>query len=394
MKSPRRKQGKRSASLEAQAGLRQARRIRDRIPGWVEVTAAVAGILAFGFAFGPKLLQPFEHQKPVAVELGEITVSNPDLDFSGAGQTPESEPTITATVRNDGTTTAWVDEALVTVLDGTRVPVCFTQGGGPDVPHSKPYRVTMPEFPTADQRVIRRPLHVEVQPGHGARPLLRFQKLLTSTTDLYSIDVKYVVDPGEEILDAGRFLIGVPGPPARGGYTLPESEAALTAEEFRQSGADVSPVTAWCLRHNLEGVRRLAAEPGRRSALIAALSNVRTAPAWAEVEDHESPREAVETLLESEALDAPLFAVEAAAETGDTAYEEEVRKRAVALLIERGEEDLGDAAIASVGDAERALSLEPSEKARSLLTEAKDAAIAQEESWEKELEEEALAAGE
>jgi len=393
MRWSRRKKGRGGGSLEAQAGLRRARRIKDRIPGWVEVTAALTVILGFGLAVGPKVIEHFEDQKPVEVELGEVMVSNPRVGYSGTGQTPESEPAVTATVRNNGEDTAWVDEARITVLDGTRVPVCFTQGGGPDVPHSKPYRVTMPEFPNGEKSVIRRQLHVEVQAGHGARPLLRFQKLLTSTTNLYAIDVKYVVDPGEKILDAGRFVIGVPGPPARGGYTLPESEADLTAEEFR-SAAVVSPTTSWCLQHNLDGVRRLAAEPGRRSAEIAALSHLRPAPAWAEIEDHESPHEAVETLLGSEDLDSPMYAIEAAAETGDSAYEEEVLKRAVAILIERGEENLGSAAILSVGAAERALSLEPDGPARSLLIEAKSAAIAEEERTQKEAEEAVVATGE
>jgi hypothetical protein len=348
----------------------------------------VVAILSFGFALGPKVVTRFEHQKPVEVEIGEVTVSNPEVAYGGMGQTLESEPAITATVRNEGTNTAWVEEARVTVLDGTRLPTCFTQGGGPDVPHSKPYRVTMPEFPGAGQQVIRRPLHVEVQPGHGARPLLQFQKLLTSVTDLYAIDVKYVVDPGGEVLDLGRFVIGVPGSPARGGYTLPESQSALTSEEFRSIGTDVSASTAWCLRHNLEGVRRLAAEPGRRSAPVRALSDVRTAPAWAEIEDREPPREAVEVLLEDSDFDAPLYAVEAAAETGDPAYEEEVRKRAAAILIGRAEEHLGDTATLSVGLVERALWLEHDDAARSLLAKAKDEAIAQEERRTRELEEE------
>lgn len=364
----------------------RARRLRDRIPGSVEVTAGIVAILVGAYTLAPVVTGFFEDNKPVEVELAEVTVSNPRRVFTGAGQTPETEPTVTATVRNAGEGTAWVDEARITLFDGTRIPVCFTQGGGPDVPHSKPYRVTLPEFPSADKRVIRRPLHVEVQPGHGVRPLLRFQKLLSSTTDLYAIDVKYVVDPGKEVLDAGRFVIGVPAPPDRGGYVLPESEAALTAEEFRQAGTDVSPLTSWCLQHNLAGVQRLAAEPGRRSAEIAALSHLQPAPAWQEIKDNESPREAVETLLGDEGLDSPMYAVEAAAETDNPAYEERVRKRAIVTLIERAEENLGEAAALSVGAAERALSLGPDGEVSDLLAKAKVAATAQEERMEKEIE--------
>jgi hypothetical protein len=365
------------------------------VPGWLTVVGTVVGILVGGYTLAPVVVGFFADEKPVEVELAEITVSNPRVQYGGDGPTPETEPAVTATVRNRGKATAWIDEARITVLDGTRVPTCFTQGGGPDVPHSKPYRVTMPEFPNAEKRVIRRPLHVAVQPGHGARPLLKFQKRSIAATDLYAINVSYVVDPGEEILDAGRFVIGVPGPPDRGGYVLPEDETALTAEEFRE-GSEGSPTTSWCLRHNLEGVRRLAAEPGRRSVEVAALSHVRPAPAWSEVIDRESPREAVETLLSSEGPDAPMYAVEAAAATGDKTYEEKVRKRAVATLLKLGNEDLSDSGSISVGAAERALSLERSSAGSELLTEAKVAATAQEERLQAELEAEeaTLAAGE
>jgi hypothetical protein len=390
VKLPGKKKGGGGGSFEAQAGPRRARRIRDRIPRWVEITAAVAVILGFGAAVGPQVVDHFKHKNPVDIELGEVTVSNPRRP---SGLSPETEPTVTATVRNDGEDTAWVDEARITVLDSTRIATCFTQGGGPEVPHTRPYRVVLPEFPSAEKQEFRHQLDVEVQPGHGARPLLRFEKPHTLTTDLYAIDVKYVVDPGEEVLDAGRFLIGVPGPPGRGGYVLPESQTALTSEEFRQAGAAVDPTTAWCLQHNLDGVRRMVGEEGQRSAEIAALSNVQTAPAWAEIEDHESPREAVGTLLESEAADAPIYAVEAAAETGDAGYEEEVRKRAVAVLMERAEEHLGDDAPISVEEVERARSLEPTAADGSLLAEAKGEAIVQEEQWKQEAEEDVVAAG-
>jgi hypothetical protein len=388
------KKGGGKGSFEAGSSQVSARRGRgERAPGGLAIVGTLVGILVGVYTLAPVVEGILADEKPVEVELAEITVSNPRLQYGGDGPTPESEPAVTATVRNHGEGTAWIDEARITVLDGARVSTCFTQGGGPDVPHSKPYRVTMPEFPNGEKRVIRRPLHVAVQPGHGARPLLKFQKRSISTTDLYAIDVTYVVDPGEEILDAGRFVIGVPGPPDRGGFVLPEDEIALTSEEFRQGTAGVLPTTSWCLRHNLASVRRLTADPGLRSAEIAALSHVRPAPAWSEVIDHEPPREAVETLLASESLDAPIYAVEAAAETGDKAYEDEVRRRAVATLLKLGKEDLSESGSVSVSVAERALSLERTDAGSQLLTEAKVAATTQEERLQAELEaEEATAA--
>jgi len=358
------------------------KKLRDHVPRWLEVATMTIAVLVFCSGVVTKALDLFEHHKPVDVELGEIAVTNPRLEYSEAGAAPESEPTVTATVRNRGGSTAWVDEARVTVLDGTQVPVCFTQGGGPDVPYSKPYRVMLPEYPNAERRVIRHELHVEVQPGHGARPLLRFAKRLTATTGIYAIDVRFVIDPGKEILDAGRFVIAVPGPFPRGGFDffLPENEAALTNREFPRNNPDVS----WCLRHNIAGVRRLAADPGRRSPEVKALSHLRLARSWPAVADHDSPREAVAALLASEDRDSAMWAVEAAA-TVDKAYEEEVRKRAVAILIGRAEEDLDTSASSSVADVERALSLERSDAGRKLLAEAKIASTEQEERLQAEM---------
>jgi hypothetical protein len=62
-----------------------------------------------------------------------------------------------------------------------------------------------------------------------------------------------------------------------------------------------------------------------------------------------------------------------------------VRKRAVAILIGRAEEDLDTSASSSVADVERALSLERSDAGRKLLAEAKIAATEQEERLQAEM---------
>jgi len=366
-------------------------RWKEKVPGVVAVISGLIAIAVGVITLAPTVEGWFEGEPPpVEVELGEVSVSNPRMRYAGAGQAPETEPMVTATVRNNGENTAYVDEARITVLDGTHIKTCFTQGGGPEVPHTKPYRVTMPEFPSVRQQVIHEPLHVEIQPGHGARPLLKFQKRLTASTDLYEIDVKYVVDPGEKVLDVGRFVIGVPGPPDRGGYTIPEDQEALTSEEFR-GGPSVNPElselaenlvssTSWCLLHNLEGVRRLAADPGRRGVEIKALAHVVPAPAWEEIEaERGAPREAVEKFLGEEFPLAIAFAVDAAEATGEPGYEKEVRRRAAAKLIEIGEKDLDDGGTVAIEAIEQAIALEPADAGTDLLAEAKAAAITAEE---------------
>jgi hypothetical protein len=361
------------------------RRWQRRIPRWLEIAAACAAILGAGFLLEPKIVGLFGGDD-VRLELAEIAVSNSRPEYAGVGlgvvQKPASEPTILATVRNLGENTAWIDEARVTVLEGTRLGVCYNQGGGGDVPHSKPYRVTLPEFPTAERRLIRRDLHVEVQPGRGVRPLLRFQRDSAGETVLYAIDVRYVVDPGHHVLDAGRFVIGVPGPVERSGLVLPENEAILADRSFPRRDLLVS----WCFRHNLAGVRRVIAQPGRRSADVASLAHLRQASAWPKIANHSPPRTAVEELLSNEAPDAVFYALDAAGQTQDAGYEEAVRKRVISVLTRRGTEELDDYALGAVADAERILSLRRTASASSLLARAKAARDVEERVAEEELE--------
>jgi hypothetical protein len=371
---------------EAQVGESDVSRRRwwRRIPRSLEIAAACAAILGAGFLLEPKIASLFT-DGDVNLELAEITVSNPRPEYATAGrdigQKPATEPTVVATVRNRGEDTAWIDEARVTVLQGVRLEECARQGaGGGDVPHSKAYGVTLPEFPGTERRFVLRDLHVEVQPGHGVRPLLRFQKNAFGATDLYAINVRYVVDPGNHVLNAGRFVIGIPGPVERSGLVLPENETILTG----QAPIRGDLLTSWCFRHNLAGVRRVIAQPGHRSADIAALTHLRPAPAWRRIANHSPPREAVEELLSSEVPDAVLYALDAAEQTKNPGYEDAVRKRAISVLARRGVKELDDNGFAAVAYAERLLSLGRTPSAKDLFSRAIAAKSAEEEHFAEE----------
>jgi hypothetical protein len=345
----------------------------------IEIAAAAVGILAGGFLLGPKVVDLFGAEKEIRLEVAEATVFNPPDAYRGVNQDPATEPKVIATVRNRGTTTAWIEEARITIFEGARLRTCVSQGGG-DVIHTKDYRVTLPEFPAETKRVVRRDLHVEVQPGHGVRPVLSFQKEAAATTNLYAIAVELVADPGDHSYHAGRFVIGVPGPVSRYGGILPESEEVLTGEATRPDDVGAT----WCYRHNLAGMRRVIGEPGMRSAEIAALDHVRPAPGWHAYADHSPAELVVEELLSSEDPDAPLYAIEAARRSGDPHLEASVRRRAVAVLLRQGRRDLQIYPPNAAANAERVLSLSPSPAASRLLWRAKAAISAEEELAEQE----------
>lgn len=267
-------------------------------------------------------------------------------------------------------------------MAGARLGVCYTQGGG-DVPSSKRYQMMLPEFPAAEPRVYHRDLHVEVQPGHGVRPVLSFSKDDFNASNLYALEVEFVADPGDRVLDAGRFVLGVPEPPSRSGYILPESDSALTVVRGELPRPNV--LVAACFRHNLEQMRRVIAEPGRRSAEVAALTHLRPASNWGAFVDDRPAHQVVSELLESDDRDGALYAAEVAELEGDPEFAATVRDQAVSQLLRLGREELDDFARAALWDAEGALSLGPSSAARRLLWRAKAACRAEEEKAMEEL---------
>jgi hypothetical protein len=342
----------------------------------VEIAAAAIGILVGGFVLGPKVVDFFSVEEGIRLEVAEPSVSNPRDAYRGIDQEAAADPTVAVTLRNRGTATAWIEEARITLVKAARLAVCVNQGGGEgDVPRTHDYRITLPEFPGDGRRVIRRDLHVQVQPGQGVRPVLSFKKDHLYTTNLYAIAVELVADPGGHTYDAGRFVIGVPGPVGRFGLTLPESEEVLSSEA--SSPGEVVPT--WCFRHNLAAMRRVLAEPGERSAEIAALDHLQLAPGWNAYADHSPAPLVVEELLSSEDPEAALYAIEAARRSDDPRLEATVRRRAVAILLRQGQQELESYPPNAVASAERILSLAPSPAASRLLWRAKAAISAEEE---------------
>lgn len=362
---------RRHPSLEAGIGAREGRGDES---GWgrrVQVISTLLVAVVAAFAIGAKVDGFFDHGDGKArLEVAEVGVRNGRAEFNPVGSTEldqvaATEPRIEATVRNRGNETAWIEEARITVLDSVHLSTCVTQGGGgPEVPRSHPYEVDVPDFPVLDHRVIKRDLHVEVQPGHGARPVLALHNNWVENPSLYALRLEFVTGPGDHRLDVGRFVVGVPDPPDRGGQVLPESDEVLQSEAAQPG--DVR--TSSCFRHNLEGMRRLISQPGARSGYVAALNHVEPASAWHSFASHRPPKAEVALLFESFDGEAGIYAVEVAERTGEKAFETTVRERAGTWLLRLAREDLEEGfAVGAAENAKRALSLESSSVARHLL---------------------------
>jgi hypothetical protein len=352
----------------------------------VEVGAGIAAIVTLLWLFfGPAITDLLDGDD-VRLEVSEVTVSNRAADYRLVGstlrQTAETEPTVEATVRNLGKDTAWIEEARITVRDSARLSGCVYGGGGGDVARTKRYRITLPEYEGVGNEVVKRDLHVEVEAGRGVRPVLSFQSRDFLVAHLYAIHVELVAGPSGRLLNLGDFVIGVPEPVSRSGQALPENETLLTSE----SAKPYRVVSTWCYRHNLAAVRRLLAYDGERVARVRALEHLQPAPVWARYVDDRPARLAVWPLLRSTVVDAPMFAVFAAERSGEPVLEKKVRERAAALLERRARDQMDEYARGAVADAERLLSLQPSNEGRRLLWEAKARLEAEEEKAEEEAE--------
>lgn len=361
---------------------------RTHLPLWLQAAVALSVIGGFGYTLGTGALADLLDGPDTArLRLGEVVVVNGKSTFrsvdSSYEQSRDTAPQVDVTVRNTGSSTAWIRKARITVLDSARIPDCVYAGGaGGQIPQSVPYRITLPELPLPSERVIRRSLHEEVGPGDAHRVLLIFQpKSWVSPNQLFAIQIQLIAEPPRQVFDVGRFVLSVPDPISRAGYVLPEDPEVLGSGNL----GDERLASTWCLRRNLDSVRRITALPGKRSPQTAALEHVRPAGNWRRYANDRPPADAVEPLFNADedlVPEAPALAAFAAAASGNQALADATRARAADRLLATAREELRgpsrhpEGAIRAI---RQALALVPSAEAKSLLWRAEAAQQAVEE---------------
>ncbi len=300
---------------------------------------------------------------------GTPVVSNgPEATVEREGElfwTRATTPRVDIVVENRGDEVVRLVEARVTIEDSTRLESC--EGGGDPVPVARDYSVPLVLQPFGDERVQRADLSELVRPGrHLTIPLLFADSLAGLDHLLFAIHVELIAEP-RQTLDAGRFVLGVPGPVSRVGYVLPEDEKALEVGELPYERV----ARKWCYRRNLAEVERLMAHDGERSPEIAALSDIPLVEGWVQEPEADVARSAVERLL---AVEDPVLAAFAAEATGDEEFEQRAKERSAEILLRYAgwqvesewEGYLQEAAI----NARSALALVPSARGRDLLLRA------------------------
>lgn len=327
----------------------------------------------------------------VAAILAAVHWTGEELDSSGSGlevvvattenhpaesvlggflQSRASTPQVDLTVRNTGDNSVVLTRARVTVEDSAWLPVCVVGGAGP-VPIAGRYSLPLPFLPNEEERTVYKTLHDEVPAKGIDRLKIFFQAPQVGEDDsVYALHVELESEHTDDRVDAGRFLLGVPGPVARNGQLLPEDDYLLSTGGIYVDRA----ASTWCFKHNLSELRRVLSRPGQRSAEITALSQFQPAREWPRYSHANPARASLAPLMnDPNILYGPMVAVYAATRTGDAQLIQQMRRRAAGVLVKRAERSLKpdvELPMAAIEQAHASINLAPSTAARAVLARA------------------------
>lgn len=355
--------------------------LRERIPRWLEVAAAAVVVVGAVFAVIAFLADSTEElvggSGGGSVEVSQVVLANDRADArlvdGGLVYTDAGTPQLDITVRNRSSEPALLTQARITIEDSERLTVC--EGGGDAVVASREYAIKLPVLPTPDERVVTRPLHQEISAGGVDRFRLLFGVGSPGQgNDIYAVHIELASDASRQPLEVGDFILGLPMPVTGNSRIVP------AGPDVPGVNPDQRLASTWCLRRNLAAVERLLSHPGKRSPRFVPFSEFQFADWWADFSDDRPPREAVESLLNTDfgPVPGPVLAAFAAEQTGDQQLIEETRERAGRLMIRESELTLfsehTDPAEEAALLARYSLALFPSPEARELLREAEEQA--------------------
>jgi hypothetical protein len=320
---------------------------------------------------GHAAIHVFSDDEPAVSLAVEPRVVNGQPDYGRVANhsvpTRATVPQIDLYVRNKGDETVELGRVKIEVVDSAVLENCIPpQGGGPEEPPFElSYFINLPVSPLPEERIIYRTLHQRVPPEGSGSVNLYLRTLETETLEqIYALRVTLLTGDGGEPVDAGRFVIGLPGPVSRFGSILPENPAAI--DDLYPFDSELE--STWCYRRNMAAVNRFGAMPGMRSPSMKAIDSARPAPNWSGYADQRPARSAAEALLEPPGfIDLPSLAVFAAERTGDRRFVSGVEERATAILLAAAEEQMSTSPRRAVLEARAALKAEDSPEGREIL---------------------------
>lgn len=299
------------------------------------IVAAVVGVITIIQAVSPghKPAPPGELVAKAWVLNGEeASVAGRD---SLGHQTLASTPTVEAVLENSTSKPVRILGERVTIEDYAFLELCFSQGGGAEVPPAGNTVLRLPALPLPGESRLEGHQHGEIGPNDGGGRLTITFAAPKMGFGVYRLRVQLETQDPKQSVDLGSFVLSEPAALPRFGLYLPEdgrvisqikhelqADAAIPKSEI----AKEEHVAAWCFRRNLANLERVVHGQGKRSPELAALYKPVLAPHWERSLSFGSPREAaLETIG-----DRPLAAVFAAMATGDPKFERAVRSKVAA----------------------------------------------------------------
>lgn len=331
------------------------------------VVTILAGTLGLVSALSPaSSSRPPQHTG--AVILTAAYVKNPEeaMYIAANGQmtqTLESTPTIETLVHNETAHRVLITAVAIRIEAFANMHVCFSQGAGP-IASPSPYVIPLPLQPQPGEAVIHHRLAEQIGPEEPDRIALRFAPMQPPYGyAIYRIHLQLLLDTGAP-LDAGDFVIALPGSAPSYGTFLPEDNILLTQLARKEFRPAVMPAS-WCFKHNLAMLHALLSGPGQRVPALQALDPPVIASRWPALERMLSPRTDAMKLLAAKSSELAAFA---ASETHDQRFAERVRASAVRLLLSEAAEELSQGP-SSAGEQKvrTALVIAPSALGRELL---------------------------
>jgi hypothetical protein len=262
------------------------------------------------------------------------------------------------TLFNEGTGRALVTAVHIRIVDYTLLTQCYAQGAGPGaVPVSSNLAIHLPTWPQATELSFApaRFPEQQVPPDSPDRFVFHFTAPQSSSDNygIYALRLQLQTQEPAGTLDAGQYLVALPGAVWRDGTYLPEDGGILRLITTKAPRALRLQAT-WCFRRNLAELRRLLANEGQSSPELSALKTPAIASQWTKLESGTRPRREALQLLEKPNPDAQLLAAFAADQTGDPAFAGMIRRRAAeSLLVQVNRMPAQHAALQQVDDALR-----------------------------------------
>jgi hypothetical protein len=314
---------------------------RESVLFWCGVVTTAATLAALGWAVATFLLSSpaAANRHEGRVEITQAYVKNGAeesyVDPTGSErQTLSSAPTVELMLYNGTGERVLVVGARVTIEAYGEMGLCFSQGGGP-VPEPSPYTIHLQTRPMPSERVVKANLHDQIPAREPDRIGLRLSSPGSGFErySLYRLEIQLIVHGSAKPLDAGRFVVVIPGTLPSYGQYLPEDNATLrqfVTGPFKSSRLS----TTWCFKRNLSQMGAILSGPGERSSDLELLDHPVIANGWGKLQDHLPAHAAALALLHEE----PQLAAYAAAQSGNAQFAHGIAVQAAARLLQRANE--------------------------------------------------------